>query len=75
MTIRARYSDGVLLPLEPLELVEGSEVEIEIRTQDLAPDPAEIIARISKLVVGNAPSDGGINHDHYLYGAPKRVVE
>jgi ribonuclease HI len=36
-TIRARYSRGVLIPGEPVELAEGEEIEITIRK--LVPEP------------------------------------
>ena len=30
-TVRARYENGVLTPLEPLDLEEGKEVEVSVR--------------------------------------------
>ncbi len=32
--IRARYERGVLKPLEPLELMEGEEVQVILKTSD-----------------------------------------
>ncbi len=33
-TIRARYANGVLTPLEPLDLSEGSEVTVDVAVDD-----------------------------------------
>ncbi len=49
--IRARYADGVLTPLDPLDLPEGAQVALAIETaQPETPGPpeAEADARISE---------------------------
>ena len=77
--IRARFSHGILQPLEPLDLEEGKEVLLSI--EDL-PRPAAGLTSILEMFEGmhdtspsetwaNLPADGAKNVDHYLYGWPK----
>ena len=88
-TVRARYEDGVLQPLEPLDLDEGREVTVSI--EDAAPPQpngapptearqetlAEMFERYEKSVPpgtwDDVPSDLAMNKKHYLYGHPKEV--
>ena len=80
--VKARFSKGVLTPLEPLELEEGKEEVVSI---DDAPSPdteaPSLLDMIDELhdsvpqdVWGNGPSDGAKNYKHYLYGCPKYGV-
>jgi predicted DNA-binding antitoxin AbrB/MazE fold protein len=65
-TIKATYVGGVLKPTKPLALAEGAEVELTLTTQD--DDPlAGLIG-----VFSSGRTDGAEQHDHYLYGTPKR---
>ena len=77
--VKARYENGVLTPLEPLNLEEGKEVMVSIEE---APSPAEgaesildMFERLRKSVPpqawDNMPTDGAKNYRHYLYGHPK----
>jgi len=77
--VKARYENGVLTPLEPLDLEEGKEVLVSI--EDMS-DPAkeresilDMFERLRESVPqdawGNMPTDGAKNYRHYLYGHPK----
>ena len=77
--VKARISNGVLTPLEPLDLEEGKEEVVSIED---APPPAkgkesilEMFERLRKSVPpeawDNMPTDGAKNYKHYLYGHPK----
>ena len=77
--VKARYANGVLTPLEPLDLDEGAEVTVSIAD---APPPGkaresipEMFERLRKSVPpeawDNMPTDGAKNYKHYLYGSPK----
>lgn len=78
--IKATYENGVFKPASPVQLPEGSIVDIEVIGADApsaAPDPrvaAEILARIAVLPAEGDTDDPYVseNHDHYLYGAEKR---
>ena len=77
--IKAKYANGALVPLEPLDLEEGAEVTVSVAK---APQPApagesilEMFARIRKSVPDEVwdelPTDLVKNKKHYLYGHPR----
>ena len=74
--VKARFSNGVLTPLEPLDLEEGKEVVVSIedaRSPDTeAPSLLDMIddlhQSVPQEVWSNGPSDGAKNYKHYLYG-------
>ena len=72
MTYRGRVKNGVIVLDPPAVLPEGAEVEVSPTSEDLShPTWAEVF----KDIIGKAeglPPDSSINHDHYLYGAPKK---
>ena len=77
--VKARYADGVLTPLEPLDLDEGAEVVLSITS--VPPDPrggAAVLRIIDELdaehppaELSSLPVDLAENAKHYLYGRPK----
>lgn len=79
MTIHAIYENGVFRPLQPVDLPDKTTVEIVQVTVLGAPTesdnrPLMRLLEIAKRYPGNpnAPTDGAAQHDHYLYGTPKR---
>ena len=82
---RARYANGVLTPLEPLDLSEGCEVTVDVLADDESGDatsPAEARQpRILEIVdeihrefpnaFSGMPHDGAKHYKHYLYGHPR----
>ena len=77
--VKARYENGVLTPLEPLDLEEGKEVIVSIED---APPPNSVTESILDMFErlresvppeawNNMPTDGAKNYKHYLYGHPK----
>ena len=80
--VKARFSNGVLTPLEPLDLEEGKEVVVSIEeARSLDTEAPSLLDMIDELhesvpqdVWGNGPSDGAKNYKHYLYGWPKYDV-
>ena len=77
--VKARFSNGVLTPLEPLELEEGKEVVVSIddspSSDTEAPSLLDMIDELHESVPqdvwSNGPSDGAKNHKRYLYGQPR----
>jgi predicted DNA-binding antitoxin AbrB/MazE fold protein len=65
--IKATYANGVLKPKEPLALEEGAEVELIVTAPLPDDDPLDAV-----IGIGEGPVDGADNHDHYIYGTPKR---
>jgi len=78
MTYRGRVKNGVVVLDTPGGLPEGAQVEVRLVEQTgEAPTVQEGPALYERLksVVGKAeglPPDAAHNHDHYLYGLPKR---
>ena len=78
-TVRATYADGVLTPLEPLDIEEGREVTLSI--EDAASPKrglagiVEAVQELHRTIPLEAwdalPADGAKNYKHYLYGHPK----
>ncbi len=72
ISVRAVYKDGVFAPTQrpKLKLKEGQAVDLFIKElPDVENDPAFDIA---SLAVETGITDLAAEHDHYLYGAPKR---
>lgn len=75
LTVKAVYEVGVLEPAQPLPLKEHEVVQVTVEQKQ--PSLGErIAARACTLppeVLDLLPADGAAQHDHYLYGTPKRV--
>ena len=86
VNVKARYADGVLTPLEPLDLDEGKEVMVSIEDTEAAVKDvpatgqglASLAARVSELresvppeTRDDLPTDLAMNKKHYLYGHPR----
>ena len=88
-TVRARYGNGVLTPLEPLDLEEGVEVTVSVEgaraeAKEETPAPRQGLVAIMERArerqknippeeSANIPTDLARNHKHYLYGHPKEA--
>ncbi len=66
LTIHATYENGVLKPKEPLNLIEGAEVELTMTTPTVDRDPLTGLIGICST----GRTDGAANHDKYIYGDP-----
>ena len=85
--VRAKYENGVLTPLEPLDLEEGAEVMVSVESApveatEAKPTAKQGLAAIVEMVLemqkdippeewDNLPTDLAKNKKHYLYGHPK----
>ncbi|HEX4053318.1 MAG TPA: hypothetical protein VHX86_03545 [Tepidisphaeraceae bacterium] len=72
MTYRGRMKNGVIVLESPASLPEGSEVEVNPLQED---QNIPTLHERLKDVIGAAdglPADSSVNHDHYLYGVPKK---
>jgi hypothetical protein len=78
MTYRGQVTNGVVVLNEPVELPEGTAVVVT-PVDELVPSASEeermptLYERL-KDVIGTVegPPDLAENHDHYLYGVPKK---
>ena len=72
MNYRGHVKNGQIALDEPVALPEGVEVSVEI--VDAGNGNPTIWEKLRELAgtVDGLPSDMAQNHDHYLYGTPKR---
>ncbi len=74
LPIEAVYQDGVLRPSRPIDLAEGTRVEIIVIPRMSSPGPerptpAEVAARIAAMPLQSSPEGfSGEDHDAFLYG-------
>jgi hypothetical protein len=80
MTFSGQVREGrIVLEGDP-SLPEGAEVRVELITitspENVAKDAGPTLGEKLMKFAGNAvglPADASRNHDHYLYGTPKRL--
>ena len=74
ITVEAVYANGVLKPSQPLPLKEHEKVRVTVEAgqPSLAQRIVALAHDLPPEVVDAWPTDGASQHDHYLYGAPKR---
>jgi len=80
--IRAHFDGKVFVPDEPVDLPVGERVEIPVlpAEPDLPPPPegktvaelADWIRSLPPIKGDSSLGDSAAQHDHYLYGTPKR---
>ena len=83
--LKAIYENGVLRLKERLSLPEGAEVEVTVTSYEKGNDePSQLIDGSSwdnlTQLLADCEIDTGIpdlanQHDHYLYGVPKRLTD
>jgi hypothetical protein len=77
MTYRGHVKNGQITLDEPVELPEWAAVNVDLVAVETAENGQEhptIWEKLLKLAgtVEGLPSDLAKNHDHYLYGVPKK---
>ncbi|MCF6287232.1 MAG: hypothetical protein L3K26_18930 [Candidatus Hydrogenedentes bacterium] len=76
MTYKGYIQNGMIVLDEPTDLPDGVQVRIdicdsEVLAKEKIPTLAEALAPFIGKAVG-MPEDAAENHDHYLYGTPKK---
>ena len=81
--VKARFCNGALVPLEPLDLEEGQEVRVSVEDAETEGSGAKgglagIVERVLEMqkdippeAWDDLPTDLAKNKKHYLYGHPK----
>ncbi|HZZ27215.1 MAG TPA: hypothetical protein VFE46_04340 [Pirellulales bacterium] len=70
-TISVHFDGKVLVPDEPLQLPVGQSLRVHLELTDSTTDKfADFLNLAADLP--DAPTDLSVQHDHYLYGTPKR---
>ena len=79
MTLEGRIENGVVVFNEPVALPDGTVVRVEVvaatPAQDHKAEQAGHFLKHYKNLIGTVddlPADAALNHDHYLYGLPKK---
>ena len=79
MTILGHLQNGVVVLDLPTNLPDGTAVRVEIpeaaASTVIAETERKTLYERFESLIGTAPElppDASINHDHYLYGTPKR---
>jgi len=85
--LKAIYEGGVFRPLEPVQIAEHQAVSLLVEVpHEQPPDTdsdlpnclpiwefaAQLMRDPPEEALQALPTDGASQHDHYLYGAPKR---
>ena len=74
MLLEGHVQNGQIVVDEPASLPEGAKVRIELVSSLTEPVIPTVYERL-RSVIGIAeglPEDAARNHDHYLYGTPKK---
>jgi len=68
--ITAHFDGKVIVPDEPVQLPVGEPLRLHVEMVESEPPFADLLRFAADLP--DAPSDLAAQHDHYLYGSPKR---
>ncbi len=69
-TITAHFDGKVIVPDEPVQLPVGQPLRLHLELAESPPRFADFLRFAADLP--DAPSDLAAQHDHYLYGSPRR---
>ncbi len=80
MTYQGHVENGAVVLDTPVSLPDGAKVDVTVRDNPEPPRDAksfvewvvDLANSIPEEDVKKMPTDGSINHDHYLYGTRKR---
>jgi hypothetical protein len=68
--ITAHFDGKVIVPDEPVQLPVGEPLRLHVEMVESQPRFADFLRFAADLP--DAPQDLAAQHDHYLYGTPKR---
>ena len=76
-TIHAIYENGLFRPMDPVELPDPCEVELNVQLPHPITVRRTTLARLAEIGSSfptnpTLPEDLAAQHDHYLYGLPKQ---
>lgn len=82
--LKAIYEQGVLRLKEPLSLPDGTQVEVTVTSHDENKEPSQgmdgrswdtLTQLLADCEIDTGVTDLASQHDHYLYGIPKRLTD
>ena len=71
MSYKGKIKNGVVVLPRNAKLANGTEVEVTLISKPQADDFTDMLVNVAKKVRG-LPRDLAAQHDHYLYGTPKK---
>ncbi len=76
-TLIARFDGRVLVPEEPVNLPTDRALRVQVEPVMPGEEVLSPLAELAEWAATlpdnpNAPTDAAAQHDHYLYGTPKR---
>ncbi len=77
LIVKARFDGRVFIPAEPVDLPVGSQWELSLVPTDQAAAGSPVLTGLLEIAETfpenpQLPADLAAQHDHYLYGSPKR---
>ena len=78
MTLHGHFQNGIIVLDGGIPLPEGAAVEVQVivpQSQPVLDDELPTLAESLEDFIGileDLPEDAATNHDHYLYGTPKK---
>ena len=75
MSFEGHVENGRIVLDEPVPLPEGAKVRVEVLPSPaVSTDNRTLYDRLKPFVgiLDGLPEDAALNHDHYLYGTPKK---
>ena len=82
--LKAIYENGVLRLKERLSLPDGAEVEVTVTSHERNGEPSQamddrswdnLTQLLADCEIDTGVTDLASQHDHYLYGIPKRLTD
>lgn len=76
-TIKAHFDGKVFIPDEPIDVPAGAAATVTVSVREEPPVGRGTLADLADWaetlpIDPNSPGDRATQHDHYLYGTPKR---
>ncbi len=73
-TLKAHFDGKVFVPDEPVDLPVNRPLELSVVSADKLPAALDALAALAQSLPARAGdrTDLAAQHDHYLYGTPKR---
>ncbi len=71
MTLEGRIENGAIVLEPPIKLPEGARVRVEIISTSTGPTLFDRIGHLAGKAK-HLPPDAAEQHDHFLYGTPKK---
>ena len=78
MNLQGHMENGHIILDESVDLPDGTKVRVEVLPDETEKDIRSIPTLLERMkpfvgILEGLPEDAALNHDHYLYGTPKKT--